>query len=94
MGWTLKSETAGSSEMLVLVYQTTCHHIPKDGSYNIHCLENLKSHNLLFAAIKLFLFFCICGVHLNLMNLIVIFLTPGGTRQLAAVYTSRTPGTK
>jgi hypothetical protein len=89
MGWTLKTETAGSSEMFVPVYQTTCHHIP-----NIHCLENFKSHNLLFAAIRLFPLFCVCEVQLNLMNLNVMLLTPGGSGQLTAVYTSRTPGTK
>lgn len=92
MEWTLKAETVCSSDVLVPVYQTTCHHIPKDNSYNIHCLENFKSHNLLFALIKLFLLFYVCEVQLNLMKLNVMLLTPGGSGQLAAVYTSGTAG--
>jgi hypothetical protein len=37
-------KAAASFRMLVLVYQPTWPHIPKDSYANIHCNENLRSH--------------------------------------------------
>jgi hypothetical protein len=39
----LKMEAAGSSEMLVMIYQTTGHHIPEDSNFLSHFSENLVS---------------------------------------------------
>lgn len=38
----LKLETAGCSDMLVLTYQTTWHHISEDHVLDIHCFAKLK----------------------------------------------------
>jgi hypothetical protein len=42
--FTLKMEAAGSSEMLITIYQTTEDHMPEDSNHHSHCSEILKSH--------------------------------------------------
>jgi hypothetical protein len=34
--WTFKKETACSSESMVIIYHSTCHHIHKDNNLNYH----------------------------------------------------------
>jgi hypothetical protein len=45
-------EVSGSSKMLVFIYQTTRHHIPKDFNLHVHCPENLISHDLKTLKVK------------------------------------------
>jgi hypothetical protein len=40
----LKLKSVHPPETLVFFYQTTRHHIPRNGILQSHCLENLKSH--------------------------------------------------
>jgi len=39
-------EVTRSSEMLVFYHNTIWHHNAEDLDFNLHCRENLKSHNL------------------------------------------------
>jgi hypothetical protein len=41
---TLKMGAAGSSEMLIYIYQPTGCEVPKDINYYTQCKENMKSH--------------------------------------------------
>jgi hypothetical protein len=45
--FTLRLEAAGSSEMLITIYQTTEDHMPEDSNCHSHCSENPKSHGRL-----------------------------------------------
>jgi hypothetical protein len=47
--YALKMEVADCSKMLVTIYQTTQHHIPRHSLDSRHC-ENLKSHMNTFAS--------------------------------------------
>jgi hypothetical protein len=41
---TLKTDVAGTFNMLVLFYKTTSCHIPEDSNFNIHHHDNIRSH--------------------------------------------------
>ena len=45
-------QAAGTSEMPLQFYQTTQYHIPEDSNLNVHCYENLKSHQNSFVVFK------------------------------------------